>query len=338
LIYILFSSSLFGTWGVVRVWWCQIGAIPMLRRFGTRRRPMCTCVSCFNYRICILLIFFSIHFPWCHSGYSASNERNNPRFRVRTEELCPSHAIEVNVNFITITEVLPRIWFGTSRVLVFDDSMLIYILFCSSLVWTWGVVGVWWGKTGAIPVLRRYRTRRRLMCTCVSCFNYRKCILLTIFYSDFPWCHSGYSASNGRNNPRFGVCTEELCPSHVIEVNVNFITITEVLPRIWFRTAQVLHFDDLMLIYILFSSSLFGTWGVVRVWWCQIGAIPMLRRFGTRRRPMCTSVSCFNYRICILLIIFLFTSHGVTDVILHPTKEIALHSGFARRSYAHPTR
>jgi hypothetical protein len=145
-------------------------------------------------------------------------------------------------------------------------------------------------------VLRQYRTRRRPLCTCVSCFNYRKCILLIIFYIHFPCCHTCYSASNERNSPRFRIRTEELCSSHAIEVNVNFITIIEVLPRIWFRTARVLHFDDSMLIYVLFSRTLVGTRCVVRLWWCQTGAIPVLRRCGTRRRPLCTCVSCFNYR------------------------------------------
>jgi hypothetical protein len=114
---------------------------------------------CFNYIISILLIIFSIHFPWCHTCYSASNGRNSPRFGVCTEELCPSHAIEVNVNFITMTEVLPRIWFKTARLHYFNDSMLIYVLFCSSLVGTCGVVGVWSCITGAILALHRYRTR-----------------------------------------------------------------------------------------------------------------------------------------------------------------------------------
>jgi hypothetical protein len=144
---------------------------------------------------------FSIHFPWCHRCYSASNKRNSTPFRVRTEELCPSHAIEVNVNITTITEVLPWIWFKTARLHYFNDSMLIYVLFCSSLVGTCVVVGVWSCITGAILALRRYRTRQRPLCTCVSCFNYRICVVLIIFSILLPWCHTCYSASNGRNNP-----------------------------------------------------------------------------------------------------------------------------------------
>jgi hypothetical protein len=56
---------------------------------------------------------------------------------------------------------------------------------------------------------------------------------------------------------------EELCPSPAIEVNINFFTIKEVLPLNWFRTTQLPYFDDSMLIYTLFSSSLVGTSGAV---------------------------------------------------------------------------
>jgi hypothetical protein len=148
--------------------------------------------------------------------------------------------------------------------------MLIYKLFSSSLVGTWGVVGLWWCKTRAICALHWYRTRWRLLWTCGSCFYYRIYILLIISYIHFPWCPTCYSASNGWYNPRFGVQTEELCPSHVIEVNINYITIIQVLPRNWFRTTRLLHFNYSMLIYTMFSSSLVRTWGVVRLWWYKL--------------------------------------------------------------------
>jgi hypothetical protein len=56
------------------------------------------------------------------------------------EELCPSHAIEVNVNVFTITEVLHQKWFRTAQLLHFDVSMLIYKLFSSSMVASCGAV------------------------------------------------------------------------------------------------------------------------------------------------------------------------------------------------------
>jgi hypothetical protein len=137
-----------------------------------------------------------------------------------------------------------------SELLHFNDSMLIYMLFSSSLVGTWGVVRLWWCKTGAIHALRRYETQRRLLWTCGSCFYYRIYILLIISYIHFPWRPTCYSASNGRYTPRFRVWTEELYPSHVVEVNVNFITIIEVLPQNWFRTAPLWWFNvDLQVVF-----------------------------------------------------------------------------------------
>jgi hypothetical protein len=160
--------------------WCKTLAIHALHRYRIQRRLLWACGLCFNYRKYILLIISWIHFPWCQTCYFASNRRNNPQFGVRTEGLCMSLAIEVNVNFFTIAEVLPRNWFGTSRLLHFDDLMLIYTLFSTSLLGTWGTVGLWWCKTRVIRALHWYQTRQRLLWARGSGFNYRKYILLII--------------------------------------------------------------------------------------------------------------------------------------------------------------
>jgi hypothetical protein len=86
----------------------------------------------FNHRMCILVIFSRIRFTGLHTSYAASNGRNNPRFGVRTKELCPSHAWGIKSNLTTITGVLAQNWFKTARLLHTDDSMVFYTLFSSN--------------------------------------------------------------------------------------------------------------------------------------------------------------------------------------------------------------
>jgi hypothetical protein len=110
-----------------------------------------------NLRMCILVLISLFHFTGCHTSYSASNGRNNPRFRVRTKELWPSHAWGIKSNFIAITWVLAQNWFKTARLLRTDDSMVIYTLFSSNLGHIWDAVGLSWCKTG--PIIGHMGTR-----------------------------------------------------------------------------------------------------------------------------------------------------------------------------------
>jgi hypothetical protein len=68
-------------------------------------------------------------------------------------------------------------------------------------------------------------------------------------------CHTCYSASNGRNNPQFGVRTKELRSCHAWGIKSNLIAITGVLAQNWFKIAQLLRTDDSMAIYTLFSGN-----------------------------------------------------------------------------------
>jgi hypothetical protein len=104
-------------------------------------------------------------------------------------------------------------------------------------------------------------------------FNLRMCILVLISLFHFTGCHTSYSASNGRNSPRFGVRTNELWPSYAWGVKSNLIAITGVLAQNWFKTAWLLRTDDSMVIYTLFSSNLGHIWGAVGLSWCKTGPI-----------------------------------------------------------------
>jgi hypothetical protein len=99
------------------------------------------------------------------------------------------------------------------------------------------------------------------------------CILVLIYEIRFTGCHTCYSASNGRNSPRFRVRTKELWLSHAWGIKSIFIPITVVLPRNWFKTARPLHVDDSMVIYTLFSSIVGHIWGAVGLRWCKTGSI-----------------------------------------------------------------
>ena len=87
--------------------------------------------------------------------------------------------------------------------------------------------------------------------------NHKMCILVIFSKIRFTRCHTSYSASNGRNSPRFGVRTKELWPSHAWGIKSNLVAITGVLAQNWFKTTRLLRTDDSVAIYTLFSSNLF---------------------------------------------------------------------------------
>jgi hypothetical protein len=177
-------------------------------------------------------------------------------------------------------KVLPQNWFKTAQLVRMDDSTTIYTLLSSNLGPIWGAVGLWWCKTG--PIIGDVGTgpNRGFFELVGQYFNYRMCILVLISWICFTGCRTCYFASNGRNNPRFGVRTKDLWPSHAWGVKSNFIPITEVLPQNWFKTARLLRVDDSTVIYTLFSSNLGHIWGAVGLWWCKTG--PTIGHVGTR--------------------------------------------------------
>jgi hypothetical protein len=120
----------------------------------------------FNRIMCILVLISLIRFTGCDTSYSTSNERNNPRFGVRTKELWPSHTWGIKSYLIAITGVLAQNWFKTARFLCTDDSMATYTLFSSNLIHIWGAGGLSWCKTGPIIGHVGYRTQQRLLQTC----------------------------------------------------------------------------------------------------------------------------------------------------------------------------
>jgi hypothetical protein len=104
-------------------------------------------------------------------------------------------------------------------------------------------------------------------------FNHRMCILVLFSKIRFTSLHTSYSASNGRNIPRFGVRTKEFWPSHAWGIKSNLRAITGVLAQNWFKTARLLQTDDLMAMYTLFCSNLGHIWGAVGLSWCKTGPI-----------------------------------------------------------------
>jgi hypothetical protein len=134
----------------------------------------------FNYIMCILVLISWIRFTGCHTSNSASNERNNPRFRVRTKELWPSDARGIKSNLRAITRVLAQNWFKTARLHRTDDSMLIYMLFSSNLGHIWGTVGLSWCKMR--PIIGHVGTGPNggFFGRLGHYFNYSMCILVLI--------------------------------------------------------------------------------------------------------------------------------------------------------------
>jgi hypothetical protein len=137
----------------------------------------------------------------------------------------------------------------------------------------------------------------------VHYFNHRMCIHVLISQICFTGCPTSYSASNGRNNPRFGVRTKEFWPSHTWGIKSKLITITGVLAQNWFKTARLLRTDDSMAIYTLFSGNLGHIWGAVGLSWCKTG--PIIGHVGTGpNRGFFRLVGhYFNQRMCILVLI-----------------------------------
>jgi hypothetical protein len=147
--------------------------------------------------------------------------------------------------------------------------MAIYTLFASNLGHIWGAVGLSWCKMR--PIISHVGTGPnggffRLVGHYI---NNRMCILVLISQIRFTGCHTSYSASNGRNSPRFGVRTKELWPSDAWGIKSNLIGITWVLAQNWFKTARLLGTDDSVAIYTLFSSNLGHIWGTVGLSWCK---------------------------------------------------------------------
>jgi hypothetical protein len=134
-------------------------------------------------------------------------------------------------------------------------------------------------------------------------FNNRMCILVIISQTRLTGCHTSYSASNGRNNPRFGVRTKELWPSDAWGMKSNLIAITVVLAQNWFKTARLLHTDDSVAIYTLVASNLGHIWGAVRLSWCKTR--PIISHMGTGPNGGFFRLVGYyiNNRMCILVLI-----------------------------------
>jgi hypothetical protein len=181
--------------------------------------------------------------------------------------------------------------------------MAIYTLFSSNLGHIWGAVGLSWCKTR--PIISHVGTRPnggffRLV---GHYFNHRTCILVIISSIHFTRCHTSYSASNGRNSPQFRVRTKELWPSHAWRIKSNLIAITGVLAQNWFKTARLLHTDDSMAIYTLFSSNQGHIWGAVGLLWCKTR--PIIGHVGTGPNGGFFRLvgHYINHRMCILVLI-----------------------------------
>jgi hypothetical protein len=101
---------------------------------------------------CVYLFYF-LKFPslvFTQFILHPTEERNIPRFGVRTKELWPSHGWGIKSNLIAIKGVLAQNWFKTARLLRTDDSMQIYTLFSSNLGHIWGSVELSWCEMGPI--------------------------------------------------------------------------------------------------------------------------------------------------------------------------------------------
>jgi hypothetical protein len=92
--------------------------------------------------------------------------------------------------------------------------------------------------------------------------------------------------------------------------NLTLSPIAKVLPQNWFKTARPLCMDASMAIYTLFSSNVGHIWCVVVLWWCKTG--PIIGHVGTGpNRWFFRLVGYkFNYRICILVLIYLIRFTG----------------------------
>jgi hypothetical protein len=302
-IYTLFSSNQGHIWGPVGLSWCKTR--PTIGHVGTKPNGgfFRLVDHYFNYSMCILILISSIRFTGCHTSYSASIGRNSPRFGVRTKELWPSNAWGIKSNLIAITGVLAQNWFKTARLLRTDDSMVIYTLFSSNLGHIWGTVGLSWCKMR--PIIGHMGTGPNggFFGLVGHYFNYSMCIPVLISWIRFSGHHTGYSASNGRNSPRFRVRTKELWPSDAGGIKSNLIAVTGVLAQNWFKTARLLHTDDSMVIYMLFSSILGHIWGTVGLSWCKIR--PIIDHIGTEPNGGFFRLvrHYFNYSMCILVLI-----------------------------------
>jgi hypothetical protein len=161
-----------------------------------------------------------------------------------------------------------------------DDSMVFYTLFSSNLGHIWGIVGLSWCKTR--PIIGHVGTGpteppsdlwvTNLIIECVYLFYFLK--FTSLVFTKFI-----LHPTEERNNPRFGVRTKELWPSHAWGIKSNLIAIKGVLAQNWFKTAWLLRTDDLMAIYTLFSSNLDHIWGAVGLSWYKMR--PIIGHVGT---------------------------------------------------------
>jgi hypothetical protein len=116
------------------------------------------------------------------------------------------------------------------------------------------------------------------------------------------------------------------------KTNIKFITNTEVLPRNWFKTDQLLDVDDSIMTYTFFLA----TWIAFEVQ-SDSGEVKLDLSVAIWV-PDSTEASLDLWAITLIIEniysqFLKFASQGVTDVILHPTKEITLDLGFAQRCY-----
>jgi hypothetical protein len=116
------------------------------------------------------------------------------------------------------------------------------------------------------------------------------------------------------------------------KTNIKFITNTEVLPQNWFKIDQLLDVDDSIMTYTFFLA----TWIVFEVQ-SDSGEVKLDLSVAIWV-PDSTEASLDLWAITLIIEniysqFLKFASQGVTDVILHPTKEITLDLGFAQRCY-----
>jgi hypothetical protein len=116
------------------------------------------------------------------------------------------------------------------------------------------------------------------------------------------------------------------------KTNIKFITNTEVLPQNWFKIDQLLDVDDSIMTYTFFLA----TWIAFEVQ-SDSGEVKLDLSVAIWV-PDSTEASLDLWAITLIIEniysqFLKFASQGVTDVILHPTKEITLDLGFAQRCY-----
>jgi hypothetical protein len=116
------------------------------------------------------------------------------------------------------------------------------------------------------------------------------------------------------------------------KTNIKFITNTEVLPQNWFKIDQLLDVDDSIMTYTFFLA----TWIAFEVQ-SDSGEVKLDLSVAIWV-PDSTEASLDLWAITLIIEniysqFLKFASQGVTDVILHPTKEITLDLGFTQRCY-----